>query len=1152
MLLLLGLFVKVNPEMVFVFYMAGRCKVFIILLLGCCQLPNQQDAFSPFIVCSYLSLSFVFVCYRSCVYVSHVMCCYVLSFLCTFHYTLSPLSSPLYVTFSILNLYSTGDHYSPLMMAAHNNVPFQTVDNDESYDTFQSVFNADFNNRSSGVFHESVVQSMNSQSKNLDTVFDPNDDTYQHTPSFYYTESLLATKHPTNDFLMLHCNIRSANKNFEAFRSLLLNSKLNCSVIGLSETWFTNSTHLPYYSLPGYDLITNNRTEKAGGGVGLYVSQNYEYELRPELNYMSDFIETLFAEIIIPGDKNILVGIIYRPPNTLHEEFLNGFNDLLAHPYMINKKCFLLGDYNANLLKYDTEIFIQNFMDVLLAAGFLPLITKPTRISNTSATLIDNVFTNARCTISSGIILSDLSDHFPIFSHFKLRNDPISNRDTVNNQRDFSENNMNLFKEELGNVDWSVIYSLHNASEAFDAFMNLVSSKMNSCFPIIQKKRSNYKKIPRCPWITSGILRSINRKNNLYLKSIAKPCDKNKKKYSEYKNLLTCILRRSKKMYFCNQFDLYKKDVQNTWKVIKNVLQGNPKKSTVSKINLDGEIIDNSQRLVNVFNDYFVDIGPNLASNIPDSSIHYSDFLKDPNPYSIYFTPTDEVEIAGIIRELKNKHSSGHDSISNVLLKKNLNEIVKPLTHICNLSISTGVVPTAMKLARVIPIFKKGDNMMLGNYRPISLLTCLSKVLEKIVFKRTSKFLNTHKLLYQLQFGFREKHCTTHAMLTMLNKITSCFDRYEHTVGVFLDFSKAFDTINHDILLYKLSYYGIRGIALEWFRNYLLNRQQYVSITNVNSNLKYVTCGVPQGSILGPLLFLIYINDFCKSSDVLSFILFADDSSIFYSHKDPHILTATVNQELKGVSEWIKANKLSLNLQKTYYMVFSNIINELPSNVVIDCTNIQRVTHTKFLGITIDEKLSWKVHIDNICKVISRNIGVILNKVKFYFPTRILLNLYSTLILPHLNYGIIAWGSCAGNQLNRILLLQKKALRVICLSDFRAHTDALFLRHKILKINDLYSLNLGIFMYNLNSNELPDVFYSMFTKNYSIHHYPTRSAGLFHFPKTRTMISNKTFLFTGPKLWNSLSETIRNKPTIHSFSRGFKKSFLQTYTSCLS
>ena len=225
----------------------------------------------------------------------------------------------------------------------HDDVPFHNLDNDELYDTVQSVLDKNFNESLNNSFHDSAVQSMNLQSKNLETVSDPNDNTYQHAPSFYYTERQIASKYlhnNINDFLILHCNIRNAKKKFDSLRSLLLNSKLNCSVIGLSETWFNNSTHLPIYTLPGYNLITNNRTGKTGGGVGLYISQRYEYKLRPELNYMNDFIETLFVEIIIPNDKNILVGITYRPPNSIHDDFLKTFHELLAHPYLVNKTCF--------------------------------------------------------------------------------------------------------------------------------------------------------------------------------------------------------------------------------------------------------------------------------------------------------------------------------------------------------------------------------------------------------------------------------------------------------------------------------------------------------------------------------------------------------------------------------------------------------------------------------------------------------------------------------------------------------------------------------------------------------------------------------------------------------------------------------------------
>ena len=298
---------------------------------------------------------------------------------------------------------------------------------------------------------------------------------------------------------------------------------------------------------------------------------------------------------------------------------------------------------------------------------------------------------------------------------------------------------------------------------------------------------------------------------------------------------------------------------------------------------------------------------------------------------------------------------------------------------------------------------------------------------------------------------------------------------------MFIDFSKAFDTVDHDILLYKLSHYGIRGKPFTWFMIYLKGSSQFVSLNDYFSEPKPVLCGVPQGSILGPLLFIIYINDIEKSSGLLQFILFADDSNIFLSHSDPDQLTQILNNELKSVTNWIKANKLSLNLDKTSYMLFSNKLATLPNDIVFDGTLIQRVRSTKFLGLIIDEKLSWKAHIDNICKIIARNTGI-LSKLRQFLPKYIMLSLYSTLILPYLNYGLIAWGSAATSQINRLFILQKRAIRIIYNADFRAHTNNLFLNDKTLKIKDLYIFQLGQLMYKLSTKQLPMPLNDMFVK----------------------------------------------------------------------
>ena len=558
------------------------------------------------------------------------------------------------------------------------------------------------------------------------------------------------------------------------------------------------------------------------------------------------------------------------------------------------------------------------------------------------------------------------------------------------------------------------------------------------------------------------------------------------------------------------------------------------------------KIIDDPLGIAEAFNTYFVNIGPNLAVNIPPSDKTFNSFLTNPNPNSIFFIPVDEIEVIDIVNNLKAKKSSGCDGISLFLLKQIIHEIAAPLTHIFNLSLTTGIFPSKMKVAKIIPIFKKGNVNDLGNYRPISLLTSFSKVLEKVVYSRTIKFLNDHNILVDTQFGFRKKHSTTHAVLLLIDQVVKAIEAKSHTVGVFLDHSKAFDTINHEILMYKLFHYGIRGRALEWFRDYLTNRLQFVHINDSNSSTQNITCGVPQGSLLGPLLFIIYINDLPKSSTLLSFLLFADDSSLFLTHQNPITLLDMLNAELNYVNDWIRTNKLSLNLNKTSFMVFSNTITQLPGQISINGVNLQQTNSTKFLGLFIDCKLSWQEQTNYLCKLLSRNLGVI-QKLKHFFPTHILRTLYSTLLLPYLHYSILAWGNCSKTRMESIFRIQKRAIRTINCTDYLAPTSPLFKRNNLLKVFDIYSYSLGIFMYQLTKDELPHAFPPMFVKNKAVHSYPTRQQNSFHFSPVRTVFALKTIVHTGPTFWNSLDCNITESLTLNCFKRKLKKSLVQAY-----
>ena len=326
--------------------------------------------------------------------------------------------------------------------------------------------------------------------------------------------------------------------------------------------------------------------------------------------------------------------------------------------------------------------------------------------------------------------------------------------------------------------------------------------------------------------------------------------------------------------------------------------------------------------------------------------------------------------------------SSRHDDISADVVTRVSDEIFVILKHIFNISLAKGVFPDKLKRARVTPIFKKGNNTLVTNYRPISVLPCFSKLLERIMYNRLYKFVLENNILYQKQFGFQNAHSTEHAILQSVNQIIEAFSQGKYTLGVFLDLSKTFDTVNHNILLEKLKAYGIQPENLKWFRSYLSNRKQFILYDDFKKEVKIVKCGVPQGSILGPLLFLVFVNDLSNSTKVLDPVLFADDTNLFCSDSNIRTLFETANQELSQINDWFLANRLSLNVEKTKYMLFHKCIEQenIPLKLPLLQLNsniIERGNSLKFLGVILDEHLTWKKHIQLIENKVSKNVGVL-------------------------------------------------------------------------------------------------------------------------------------------------------------------------------
>ena len=547
-------------------------------------------------------------------------------------------------------------------------------------------------------------------------------------------------------------------------------------------------------------------------------------------------------------------------------------------------------------------------------------------------------------------------------------------------------------------------------------------------------------------------------------------------------------------------------------------------------------------------NSYFSQIGEKLASNFSDNNnTEYKQYLGSPAGQSMLLYKITQKEILTSINLLKTSNSSGPDEITSKFVKISAPILTPALEKIFNLALTLGVYPHKLKIAKVIPIYKKGDSSLIKNYRPISILNTINKIFEKILHSRLSKYLEDFSLLYKYQFGFRKNHSTELALIEIVDQIRFSLDDNNMTCGIFVDLSKAFDTVNHEILLEKLEHYGIRGRALDLFRSYLDERRQYTMLDTFKSSTRSIGCGVPQGSVLGPLFFILFINDLPNCCPLGNVRIFADDSNVFFHGDNIKDLINTARNIMIELNSWFASNKLTLNTDKSSFTIFRSHKKRvacLPNYIDFLNQRIERTSSIKFLGLILDENLTWDLQINEVCNKLKSLFHVFYNLRNFLSKENIK-TIYYTIVYSRIKYGISVYGQAGTTKISKIQVLQNKLLKVLSGNKFRYPTDKLHNEFGLLKVADIASQEILTFTYNYFSNNLPSVFQNYFVTFAESHAIGTRnSKNHIRKIKRNTHMGANSVKAKGAELWNNLINDITTVPNTKQFRKKYKEYLL--------